>query len=148
MLESKIKSGRSWLVIVLIILGWILSFPVLKFAVQARIEKQLNDSSFLIHFTIIVIASIAYFVLKSDIIRVEFDGKERKLFLIKKNKIGIRKRLSIEYDAMSFKEYNIKTYSSIELFKHGKRIVTLYRRDFSNEVYLIIKEKLEKISRV
>lgn len=131
---------------ILIILGWIASFPILKFSVQARSEKALTNNTFLVYYVIIGVISVLYYALRYNIASVEFNDKERMCFLTKENNLGFLKRVTLNYDGITFSDYQMKMYAGIELFEYGKRMTYLYKRDFSNEVYLVIKKKLKSIA--
>ena len=147
-LESRIKDKRKWFTVILIILGWLISYPILKFGIQARVEEELNERLFVGRYLTIVIVSIVYFVLKYNIRFIAFDDRQQKLILMLQNKLGFSKRFAFDYDAITYSEYDIRSYSSIEITQRGKKKKRIYRRDFSDEVYSQLIKKLQLISQI
>lgn len=145
-LESKIKDKRNWFTVVLIIMGWFISYPILKFGVQARVKEGLNERLFMTKYLIIAVVSIIYVMLKYNVRFIAFDDKQRKLTFILLNKLGFSKQFAFDYDAIRYSKYDIHSYSSIEITQNGKKRKRIYKRDFSNEVYSQLINKLESIS--
>ncbi|TVR78183.1 MAG: hypothetical protein EA412_09305 [Chitinophagaceae bacterium] len=120
-----------------------MSYPIVRFGVQAGVHHEINESRLLISFTLTGLILFAYLMFKCSNSKINFN--ENFLEITKINIIGKAKSIIINNNKLNYIVFDNISFKFIEIYENKKRLTKISPTDFGKEKYQLILEQLKKI---
>ncbi len=141
--EKKHSHTRT---LIILTIGWIAAYPLIKFGAQARIENPLNEPLFNVSYVIIVLICTLYSMLKYEIKSIEFSDDNNHMMMLQKNWMGNSKTIERAFADLNFSCHNIATKrEEIRIHQKHTSDLLIIKNRFAPQDYEAIKEKLSEI---